>query len=200
LGMRHPNPQIPEMRMACELRAVSEQLGLTGSTVLFNEGWLPYDRWAAHLAGADVGVSTHLLHIETHFSFRTRVLDYLSAGLPTVLTEGDTLSAEIAAAGVGVAVPPGDPGAIAAALDAMLTTPPSRQDVAGFAARYAWSAVCGPLLAFAGRPQRAADRTWRRDASPGDPTSPGPVADEIRRLAARIGRGAARRLREARAR
>jgi hypothetical protein len=195
LGMRNPNPEIPEMRTAVELRAASDRLGLTGTTVLFNEGWIPYDQWSAVLAGADVGVSTHLLHVETHFSFRTRVLDYLGAGLPTVLTEGDTLSAEIAAAGLGVAVPPGDPAAIAQAIDAMLTAPPSRQAVAALGARYAWSAVCGPLLAYAANPRRAADQAARRrpDAPRAADAVP-PVADEIRRLAARIGRGAARRI------
>lgn len=209
LGMRHPNPEIPEMQVARDLRAASDRLGLTGSTVLFNDGWIPYDRRGAYLAGADVGVSTHLAHVETRFSFRTRVLDYLWAGLPTVLTEGDTLSAEIAAAGLGVAVPPGDPDAIAAGIDAMLTDPPSRRAVVAYSARYAWDAICDPLLAYVGHPRRAADWTPGHDVSrrvPPGHGAPAPpvgaeierVAQEIRQLAGRIGRGAVRRLKDRR--
>src|SRR6185437_13896954 len=39
LGMRNPNPGIPEMRMAAATRALSDELGLTGRHVFFNEGW-----------------------------------------------------------------------------------------------------------------------------------------------------------------
>jgi glycosyltransferase involved in cell wall biosynthesis len=201
LGMRHPNPEIPEMRVANDLRRESDRLGLTGTTVLFNDDWIPYDDRGAYLAGADVGVSTHLPHIETRFSFRTRVLDYLWAGLPTVLTEGDTLSEEIAAAGVGMAVPPADPNAVASAIDAMLTDPPDRRAVSGFGARYAWSANCGPLLRYADRPWRAPDRTAATAGSEADEPAVPPVTEEIAhvageigRLTARIGRGAARRI------
>ena len=40
---------------------------------------MPYDERADYLLDADVGVSTHFPHIETEFSFRTRILDYLWA-------------------------------------------------------------------------------------------------------------------------
>ena len=42
---------------------------------------------------SDVGIITHPQHIETRFSFRTRILDYLWAGLPVISTQGDILSA-----------------------------------------------------------------------------------------------------------
>lgn len=42
---------------------------------------------------ADAGVSTHMSHVETTFSFRTRILDYLWAGRPPmVVTEGDSFA------------------------------------------------------------------------------------------------------------
>ena len=43
LGLRHPNPNVPEMRMAVETRRLAEELGLVGSHVFFNEGWVEYD-------------------------------------------------------------------------------------------------------------------------------------------------------------
>ena len=158
LGMQHPNPEIPAMRVATELRSESDRLGLTGRHVFFNLGWVPYEERGAYLLDADIGVSTHLAHVETHFSFRTRVLDYLWAGLPAVLTGGDMLSEEMAAAGLAATVPPGDPEAIASAIDRLLASPPARAAVADFGARYRWDRVAGPLMSFCRSPWRAADR------------------------------------------
>jgi hypothetical protein len=220
LGMRHPNPGIPEMRMATSLRELAAGLDLTGRHVFFNEGWVPYDQRGAYLAEADLAVSTHLAHVETRFSFRTRVLDYIWAGLPMVLTEGDTLSEEVAAAGLGRTVPPGDPAAIARAIDELLADPPERAAVQRFGAGYRWPAVAGPLLRWAGNPVPAADRPHRpappATGAPGDrsprreavppaaaapaPSAPPsgppalPIGADLRRVAGRIGRGVVRRV------
>ena len=205
LGMRHPNPGIPEMRMAGALRSLSDELGLTGKHVFFNEGWVPYDERGPYLAEADLAVSTHLAHIETHFSFRTRVLDYLWAGLPMVLTGGDTLSDGIAAAGLGVAVAPGDPPAIAAAIDSLLSRPPGRDAVRAYGKHYAWDVVAGPLLRYMAEPVPAGDRGSRPVAEPpvqAVPPAPGGLKQVVgrrlpeplrRRLSALL--GAARRVR-----
>ena len=198
LGMRNPNPGIPEMRMATAVRDLSDDLGLTGKHVFFNDGWVPYEERGSYLADADVAVSTHLAHIETHFSFRTRVLDYLWAGLPMVLTGGDTLSDGVAAAGLGVAVPPGDPAAIAAAVDRLLDAPPERTAVRAYGDRYAWALVAAPLRRFMADPRPAADRASRpgaqppaevsppADISPPAAPTPAPVSlrDELRRVVA----------------
>ena len=43
--MKHPNPGVPEMRMAWQTPASwPRELGLTGKHVFFNEGWVPYER------------------------------------------------------------------------------------------------------------------------------------------------------------
>jgi glycosyltransferase involved in cell wall biosynthesis len=170
LGMRHPNPDIPEMRVAVELRQLSDRRGLTDTHVFFNQGWVPYDQRATFLLDADIGVSTHLAHLETRFSFRTRVLDYLWAGLPSVLTAGDTLSEEIDRSGIGVAVPPGDPDAIADAIFRLLESPPSRQAVAAHAEGYRWPEVAVPLVRYASAPWRAADHPWAQTQP--DPSAP----------------------------
>ena len=49
--------------------------------LMIAEGLIPY------LTEADAGVSTHHEHIETTYSFRTRILDYLWASLPIVATD-----------------------------------------------------------------------------------------------------------------
>ncbi len=157
IGMRHPNPDIPAMRVATELQELSTSLGLTGKHVFFNAGWAPYGERADYLLDADLAVSTHLDHIETRYSFRSRVLDYLWAGLPMVLTEGDVLAEEIANAGLGATVPAGDDGALEDALERVLASPPPAERFAAVAQSHTWDRGARPLLEFCASPRRAPD-------------------------------------------
>lgn len=160
LGMKHPNPDVPEMAVAAAARRLADELGLTGSHVFFNEEWVPYEQRADWLCDADVGVSCHFTHVETEFAFRTRVLDYLWAGLPIVSTEGDAFAALVAEHGLGAVVPAQDPHALAEALISLLTTPAgdaARAAVARVAPRFTWPTVLAPLVAFCADPRRAAD-------------------------------------------
>ena len=73
-GTQHPNSLISGMKMPQMAMDLSCELGLYNKTIFFGD-WVPYDQRGAYLAEADLSVVTHLAHIETHFSFRTRVLD-----------------------------------------------------------------------------------------------------------------------------
>lgn len=161
LGLQHPNPDIPEMRVATELRRLSDELALTGRHVFFNEGWVPYDERADYLLDADIGVTTHHVHVETEFSFRTRVLDYLWAGLPVVTTEGDDLADLVADHGAGAAVPPGDADALAAALERLLADDDGRARAAersrSLGEQFRWPDVLRPLVDFCDKPTHAPD-------------------------------------------
>jgi GT2 family glycosyltransferase/glycosyltransferase involved in cell wall biosynthesis len=160
LGTAHPNPFVPEMARTAEARRVAEELGLLGTHVLFNDGWVDYAQRADWLLDADVGVSTHFPHVETQLSFRTRVLDYLWAGLPIVTTGGDLLSELIEREGLGVVVPAEDPDAIAAAL-LRLADPEERRAMQArireIAPTMTWEAALEPLLRFCRFPRRAPD-------------------------------------------
>lgn len=183
LGMKHPNPEVPQMRMAIEAMALADGLGLTDKHVFFNHDWVPYDDRADWLLDADVGVSTHLDHVETAFSFRTRVLDYLWAGLPIVCTAGDAMGELVEEHGLGAAVPPGDVDALATAIDGLLSDHAAKAaaaaEVRRVAPQFAWSTALAPLVAFSANPRRAPDLVDRETAG---------------RLAA-VGRGAARQRR-----
>ncbi len=161
MGLKHPNPDIPEMRMAVATRKLSDSLGLTGTYVFFNEGWVDYDDRQNYLLDADIGVSTHLDHIETSMSFRTRILDHLWASLPTVSTRGDALAGIIEARAVGITVPAGDVDALEAALGRLLDDDELRAtmgaNAAGLAAELTWPQVLAPLVAFCRAPRRAPD-------------------------------------------
>ena len=191
MGLRHPNPDIPEMRMAAAARDLAAELGLLGTHVFFNEGWVPYDDRQNYLLEADVGVSTHFVHVETTLSSRTRILDYLWASLPVVATEGDALADLVEERRLGLTVPPGDAEALEAALFRMLRDDGFRktcaQNVAGLAPELTWSRALEPLLEFCRHPRRAPDlldpltagrlrselgpaprpRGWRRDVAIG---------------------------------
>lgn len=174
LGMKHPNPDVPEMAVATATRRLAEELGLQGTHVFFNEEWVPYEERADWLLDADVGVSCHFPHVETEFAFRTRVLDYIWAGLPIVSTAGDAFAELVAARGMGAVVPPEDPDALADALADLLTTDAgarARAAVAEVAPEFTWPRVLAPLVAFCADPHRAADAAHL----------PGPRADRASR-------------------
>ncbi|MDP9406787.1 MAG: glycosyltransferase family 4 protein [Actinomycetota bacterium] len=161
LGLKHPNPEAPTMRMALETRALADRLGLTDRVVFFNEGWVDYEARADYLLDADVGVTTHLEHVETAYSFRTRVLDYLWAGLPVVSTTGDTFADLAEREGFGLTVAPGDVDALEQALFRLLDDAALRDDCrersAAVARRFVWDDVLEPLVRFCREPRRAPD-------------------------------------------
>ena len=160
MGMQHPNADIPEMSIATRLRDRARSLDPEGRHIFFNEGWVPYDERGDYLLDADVAVSTHLDHIETAFSFRTRLLDYLWAGLPIVATTGDVFASLIDEEDLGAAVAPGDVDALAAELRRLLVDDGRRQGCAArsaaVATRFRWSEVVGPLVDFCDDARRAA--------------------------------------------
>ncbi len=72
-----------------------------------------------------VAVVLHRPRFEAEISMRTRVLDFLGAGLPVVATEGGTMSRLLAEEGMGRVVPEGDGAALTEALSALLASPPN---------------------------------------------------------------------------
>ena len=166
MGGKHPNPTVPEMRMAVEARALADSIGLLDKHVFFNHDWVPYHERQNYLLEADIGVSTHLDHVETAFSFRTRILDYLWTGLPIVCTDGDALADLVASRGLGRAVPPGDVMALADALIELLDDDDARRvcsaNIAAVTPDLRWSVVLQPLVDFCRAPRRAPDLLERR--------------------------------------
>lgn len=161
MGMRHPNPSVPAMAMASRTQALAEELGLVDTHVFFNEDWVAYEDRQNYLLESDVGVSTHLDHVESEFSFRTRILDYLWAGLPVVATSGDAFAELIEHHGLGAIVSPNNVDALEEALHQMLTDGAAnrrcREAIAAYAPNLRWERVLAPLGAFCRSPRRAPD-------------------------------------------
>lgn len=152
LGVTHPNPVFSEFEMAVKARALSDELGLTNTAVFFNRTWVDFDDRVNYLLDADIGVSTHFSHLETAYSFRTRILDYLWAGLPIVSTEGDTFGDYVFKYGLGRVVEELDSEALADALEALLFDTDSRDAaiaaVEKFRGRFEWHRAVANLRTF----------------------------------------------------
>ncbi len=161
MALDHPNPEVPAMKMAADAQLLADELGLTGKHVFFNKDWVPADERHNTLLQADVAVSTHFDSVETHFSFRTRLLDALWCGLPVVTTTGGHLSSLIESRGAGLAVAPLDVEALSLAIQRLLSdsvlaercSDTSRQ----LAHELAWATCLAPLVDFCANPSRSAD-------------------------------------------
>jgi glycosyltransferase involved in cell wall biosynthesis len=161
LGTRHPAQGGVGAATVARARALADSLGLLDRVVHFHSGWVPHADRDLWLASATVGVSAHRGHLETEFSFRTRLVDYLWCGLPVVATAGDDLGELIASAGAGRLAQEGDVDDFAAALAGFLDDA-ERRAAAGAAARtlaagLTWDRVAAPLVEFCAAPRRSPD-------------------------------------------
>jgi glycosyltransferase involved in cell wall biosynthesis len=159
LGTKHPG--VEPMGVVKDAMQLAEQLGARGHSVVFNGDWVPYEQRGSFLLEADAGVSTHHAHVETEFAFRTRILDYLWAGLPMVVTAGDTFADLVEEERLGIVVPAGDQEALEAALEKVLYdeafAQAVRKRVEATRERFHWERTLEPLRRIAREPRRAAD-------------------------------------------
>jgi glycosyltransferase involved in cell wall biosynthesis len=215
MGVKHPNPTVRGFRMLQKAVRLSRELALENRFVFFND-WVPYEARANYLLEADIGISLHLDHLETRYAFRTRVLDYIWAGLPIICGPGDAMSDLVSAHKLGRVVGYQAAAEVAAAITDLLSTPALRAEYAprfeAITPGLSWPRVAQPLVSFCQSPYFAADRatfdqvggdrgpsgtsTWRRYVRKGYRyLRTGEIMtlwEEIKRyLTWRIGRGSA---------
>lgn len=161
MGIAHPNSMFSEYSMSDKALSLSEELGIRNKHVFFNESWVPFEERSNFLLDANVGVSTHFVHLETAFSFRTRILDYLWAGLPIIATEGDNFAPIIEQNHLGIVVGVEDVEACANAIVTMIENPQIltnySQNVFQFRELFRWSKVAQPILVFIESGKNSAD-------------------------------------------
>lgn len=144
LGTKHPNPDVPTSRMAVRAIERAKTLGLKDKAVFFND-WTPYEERVNFLLEADVGVSLHGDHIETRFAVRTRLMDYLWASLPMVVSGGDVLSDLVKQHDLGCVIESEGETAVAQSLITMLQTPVNPANFRPVIESFHWSRVAEPL-------------------------------------------------------
>lgn len=161
-GTKNPNPHVPEMAIVRESRELARELGLLDTAVHLNDSWVDFTDRQNYLTEADAGVSTHFAHVETTYSFRTRILDYLWAGLPMVVTRGDHFAELVEREELGIAVDAEDVQGLADALETVLFDEEfaarARANIARVRLDYTWDAVLRPLTDFVAAPRPAGDR------------------------------------------
>ena len=156
LGVAHPNPRIPAMRMTQAALDLAKELDLLDRHVFFNTGWVNYRDRAGFLLESDLAVLASGRDLETRLSFRTRLLDSLWAGLPMVLSQGDYFAELVQARNLGRVVEPGDEQAMAAAILELLDSPSAladcRKNIERVAAGMTWPQAARPLVEFCAQP------------------------------------------------
>jgi hypothetical protein len=124
--------------------------------VFFNDAWVPYAERQNFLLEANVGVSTHANTLETEFSFRTRILDYLWAELPILSTTGDYLSEMVDRQQLGITVAPRNvpqlKEAIVRLADDRAFVEQCKANIRNVRQPMRWSQVIQPLEAFCASP------------------------------------------------
>ena len=154
------HPEHDSRRAALRAQLMAEDAGLLGKSVHFLDGWVPYDQRDRYLRGATAGIVCHQDHVETRFAFRTRVLDYLWAGLPIVTSDGDEFADLVRKFDLGIVVPPGDPQALANAfvnlVERIDAGEPFKDRIASIRPLYHWNEVAKPLLEFCANPRKTA--------------------------------------------
>jgi glycosyltransferase involved in cell wall biosynthesis len=170
-GTRHPNPTMREMPSQLEAaQKLAADLGITDKFVFFGD-WIPYADWPNALIESDIALTLHFDTLETRLAFRSRILDYIWAGIPTVATRGDETSNIVAHYNIGQVVDYQDSAGVAAAILSLLEqeddTPPLR-DFASARRKLSWRSAIEPLLQFCANPRRAPDRQHGA-TNPGNP-------------------------------
>lgn len=162
LAGQHPGNAHP-MQIPAQAKTRARELDLLDRQVFFYEQWVPYERRADVLLDADVAVSLHRDHLETRYAaVRSRFLDHLWSGLPSVVSDGDAAAALVREHGLGEVVAPGDVAGVAQALLRLLNDPAARtqagQRAHDLAAAFRWNRTLAPLLRFCQAPHRTRPR------------------------------------------
>lgn len=145
--------------MVQEAIRLAEALGLLDERVFFGD-WASYEEWPNYLLEADVALSLHFDTIEARLAFRSRVLDYVWAGLPMVVMEGDVTGEMIAADGLGIVVDFQDVNGVTEAILTLLGEQrvARKEQFVAAQAGLTWEQAAQPLVEFFRTPHHAADR------------------------------------------
>jgi hypothetical protein len=111
---------------------------------------------------SDCGIFTYKSGLENILSFRSRIIDAMWGGLPSILTGGNELAETVASNEAGIAVRPDDPDDLVEAMEFMLENESSRRRMAAntrnLASEFEWNRVVQPLHEFCRRPSFAEDK------------------------------------------
>ncbi|MFM8791534.1 MAG: glycosyltransferase [Solirubrobacterales bacterium] len=161
-GSMYDNATLPTRRT----RAIADELRLTNETVFFLTERVPYREMGAYYRDADVAIATYPDSLETRICLGTRLLDYLWAGLPMVVSGVELQREFVEGQGLGRVARPHDAAGLAGAIAQL------RRDVATggvdesafarAAERLRWSRVTAPIVRYCESSQACIRRSRAR--------------------------------------
>ncbi len=159
-GTKHPNREISEsLTYNKEAKKLAKELNLFDKAVFFGD-WIPYENWGDVLFESDIALSLHFDSVETHFAYRSRILEYISAGLPIITTRGAATSELVKQHNLGYVVDYQDTQNVAEALRSILNAIPyNRSQFQLLKKALSWEQVLQPLVNFCRHPYHAPDKT-----------------------------------------
>lgn len=151
-GIKHPSLKQAKPSAAEKCLQLAKELNLYNKNVFFLEEWAPYAERGNWLLESDLGIMTYTQNLETRFSWRTRVLDYLWADLPVIISEGDAMADLVKNHNLGRVVKSSDPASIARAILELLDHPEEyskiKRNIQNFKPQLNWENTIIPIHAF----------------------------------------------------
>jgi glycosyltransferase involved in cell wall biosynthesis len=158
IGIKHPDPDFIPHDTIQKVLDTSDTLDLTNHCIFFKD-WVDYEERMNYLLESDIGVSLHFDNLETKFSFRTRILDYLWSELCMVVTKGDTFSTLVEEYNLGMAIEPQNEQQLANAIIEILDNKEKFEvHFSLLKKQYIWSVVTKDLIEFCLNPKVAVDK------------------------------------------
>lgn len=147
-GTVHPGHQ-SRMHNQNELQKRVEEYGLQ-DRVFFSSEHIPYRDFLNLASRCLAGLSVSKRAIENLLSYRTRVVTYVGAGIPTIATRGDPLSDFVERNHIGVVVDPGNHLEMADAIRKLAEDAgfrdACRKQVREVQKSFTWENLCKPLV------------------------------------------------------
>ena len=157
LAGRHPYDG-REMKAVPRSRELAASLGLLEHTVFFHEEWIPFEERGAWLNAADLAICLHPEGPESHFAaLRSRFLDHIRAGLPSIVSAGDAGARLVEQRRIGKVVAPGDVDGIANAIRDLGDAGQRaeiRKTLEEMRTDFTWENVTAPLRRFCASPRK----------------------------------------------
>jgi glycosyltransferase involved in cell wall biosynthesis len=151
IGIKHPDPKLPEMKKCIDAIKLSKELDLFEKYVFFKE-WTPYNIRQNFLLESSVGLSIHQKRVETEFSYRTRVVDYVWAKLPIITTEGDSIAKMVKEENIGEVVGYENTHQLARVIEGTITNRSLieiyKKNLNKIVHRFDWENVTRPLVKY----------------------------------------------------
>ncbi len=162
MGCKYPNAAVVMSSIAQTIN-LSDSLGLTGKSVFFND-WVAYADRADYLLESDIGLNTHPRSIETDFSYRSRILDYIWAELPILTTRGGALSDLVEEKEFGLTVDYDDPEGLADKILKMaageISLDAFKENIRKHRDEFSWAKAVEPLRGFCRRAEKRLDKPF----------------------------------------